>query len=262
MSDTTAEAADELRTVSVDGGRRVSYATYGDPDGTPVVFLHGTPGSRRLGALFDAAAGRRGVCLVAPDRPGFGASSPWPDRALDDTAAFLAPVLDDAGVDAAPVVGFSGGGPHALAMAAAEPTRVDAISLVASAVPPSVESDPPWSRRLVAALADRTPRLLGVTLRFQAAIAARSSPAFVASQYTADEREVPGDVAETVKRDFLEGFDAGASGAVTEFDLLSTPGSTCSTTSTVPFSSGTATPTPLSRSTAHVDSTSDWDGVG
>ncbi|MFB6123464.1 MAG: alpha/beta fold hydrolase [Haloferacaceae archaeon] len=228
MSDTTGtpnatDSTDEPRTVTLDDERRVSYATYGDPDGTPVVFLHGTPGSRRLGALFDAAATQSGVCLVAPDRPGFGASSPWSDRTLDDTAAFIAPVLDDAGVDAAPLVGFSGGGPHALAMAATEPSRVDGVSLVASAVPPSVESDPPRSRRLVAALAARTPRLLGGALRLQTAIAARASPAFVASQYTADERQVPADVAETVKRDFVEALDAGASGAVTEFALLSEP---------------------------------------
>ena len=28
-------------------GRQLGYADYGDPDGTPVMFFHGTPGSRR-----------------------------------------------------------------------------------------------------------------------------------------------------------------------------------------------------------------------
>ena len=55
-------------------GRRVAYATYGDPEGRPVVFCHGTPGSRLLARLLDAPATRRGVRVLAPDRPGVGES--------------------------------------------------------------------------------------------------------------------------------------------------------------------------------------------
>jgi pimeloyl-ACP methyl ester carboxylesterase len=29
-------------------GRTIGYATWGDPEGTPVFFAHGTPGSRRV----------------------------------------------------------------------------------------------------------------------------------------------------------------------------------------------------------------------
>ena len=36
----------------------MAYAECGDPGGVPVLFFHGTPGSRLLGALWDDADGR------------------------------------------------------------------------------------------------------------------------------------------------------------------------------------------------------------
>ncbi|AXG09865.1 alpha/beta fold hydrolase [Haloplanus rubicundus] len=203
--------------VSVAADRHVAYAEYGDPTGRPVLFLHGTPGSRRLGQLFDAPARREGVRIVAPDRPGYGASSPWPTRDLTDTGAFVAPVLDDAGVDRAGVVGFSGGGPHALALAATHADRVTSVDVVAGATPPDC---PPTPRvqRLLGRLASTTPRLLSGLLRVQAWLAG-VAPAVVVSQYAETER-VPDEVASLVARDFVDAVAASRRGAITELRLL------------------------------------------
>ncbi len=35
-----------MSTISLKDGRFLSYAEYGDPQGKPVFFFHGTPGSR------------------------------------------------------------------------------------------------------------------------------------------------------------------------------------------------------------------------
>ncbi|WP_295717376.1 alpha/beta fold hydrolase, partial [uncultured Halovibrio sp.] len=115
----------ETRIVRVDGEREIAYAEYGRSNGTPLVFFHGTPGSRRLGALLDRAARRHDVRVLAPERPGYGRSSPWPNRSVADAAEFVTPVLDDAGVDTARLVAFSGGGPYALSTAGAHPERGD-----------------------------------------------------------------------------------------------------------------------------------------
>jgi pimeloyl-ACP methyl ester carboxylesterase len=202
--------------VSVADDRHVAYAEYGDPTGRPVLFLHGTPGSRRLGRLFDTPARREGVRIVAPDRPGYGESSPWPTRDLTDTGAFVAPVLDDAGVDRAGVVGFSGGGPHALAFAATHADRVTSVDVVAGATPPAC---PPTPRvqRLLGRLASTTPRLLSGLLRVQAWLAG-VSPAVVVSQYT--DATVPDEVATLVARDFADAVSASRCGARTELRLL------------------------------------------
>jgi hypothetical protein len=55
---------ERLIPVTVDGGRTVAAAEWGDPDGFPVLSLHGTPGSR-LGRHPDEGAVRDlGIRLV------------------------------------------------------------------------------------------------------------------------------------------------------------------------------------------------------
>ncbi|MFB6102301.1 MAG: alpha/beta fold hydrolase [Haloplanus sp.] len=221
VPDPTAPSTDSVtvEAVSIRDGHRVSYAEYGDPDGVPVVFLHGTPGSHRLGGLFADAARRHGVRLLAIDRPGYGQSSPWPARDLTRTGAFVTPVLDDAGVARAGVVGFSGGGPHALALAATHGNRVAEVDLVAGATPPALTPHTPTIQRLVGRLATTTPLVLSGLFRGQAWLADRV-PAVVVSQYTAEPAALPDGVATLVARDFVEAVGHTRSGAVTELRML------------------------------------------
>ena len=205
-------------------GRRVAYDDYGDPDGTPVVVLHGTPGSRRVGALFDDPAREAGVCLLAPDRPGYGRSTPVPDRDLADTGATVAAVLEAEGVSRAGIVAFSGGGPHALAVAATRGDLVADVDIVSGAPPPSLTADLPAVQRLLGTLARQTPRLLRAALGVQTRLVARLPPAVVLAQYTtaAERAAVPPALAERVRRDFLEGVGRQRDGFVTETRLLAT----------------------------------------
>ncbi|WP_424018244.1 alpha/beta fold hydrolase [Halorientalis pallida] len=203
--------------VSLDGERRLAYAEYGAPDGTPVVFCHGTPGSRRLGELFDTAARERGIRILAPDRPGFGASSPWPGRSITDTARVVTAVLDDAGVERAGLIAFSGGCPYALATAATEPGRIERVDVIAGATPPDVGGTDPAVQRLLGGLATRTPTLLGGLLRGQAWLVRRRDPSVVVGQYTDDAAAIPDAAAEVVRADFVEALTTHRSGTITEF---------------------------------------------
>ncbi|MFB6072253.1 MAG: alpha/beta fold hydrolase [Halobacterium sp.] len=210
------ETAPNARTASAPGGS-VAYTEYGDPAGAPVVFLHGTPGSRVLASVYDDAASERGVRVIGFDRPGYGRTPPRPDYGPEDAGALVAAVLDDAGVDDAGLVAFSGGVPHALAATASHPDRVAGVDVVAGAVPPSYRGDTPTPQRVLGALAEATPRLLGALLRGQAWVADRRPPAFVTAQYTTDDApEVPPDVASAAKRDFLEALSETRAGAVRE----------------------------------------------
>lgn len=211
-----------VRTVSLGDGRQLSYAEYGGREGRPVVFLHGTPGSRVLARLFDDAARRNGVRLLAPDRPGYGRSSPWPGRTPTDTGEFVDAMLADAGVSRARVVGFSGGGAFALALAATRGELVSELDVISGAAPPSLSRDEPRVQRLLGSLARSTPRLLKGLFRGQAWLADRASPSIVVSQYATEDgrAEIPDDVAELVRRDFVAAFERSRSGAVTELRLL------------------------------------------
>ena len=179
-------------------GRTLSYATGGDPDGLPVVVHHGTPGSRLFGALLSEPAAETGVRLLVPDRPGYGRSSAPPaEWSWEEWPADLAELLDAESVDRAGTLGFSGGGPFALA--AASDDRVARVGLVSSVVPPAENA--------LATLAS-VPFALRAMFRLSKAVASLSGPNAVVSQYT--DRSVSDAVGEAVAADFHEALDRGA----------------------------------------------------
>jgi len=120
-----------LRILTLPDGRRVACAEYGDPGGLPVLALHGTPGSRLMFALADRAARERGVRLIAPERPGYGLSDYRHSESLAQIAEDLSAVADLYEVERFAVIGVSGGGPYAVAAAAAMPDRISLLALVA-----------------------------------------------------------------------------------------------------------------------------------
>ncbi|UIO99768.1 alpha/beta hydrolase [Halobaculum sp. CBA1158] len=209
----------EATTAPVSAERRVAYTEYGSPDGAPVVFLHGTPGSRLLGGLFDSVAADAGVRLLAPDRPGYGRSPPWTGRSVSDGARIVAAVLDDAGVAEADLLAFSGGAPSAFATAATRPDRVGRVEVVAGAPPPGIVDHRPAVQAVLGGLATTTPTLLRGLLGGQAWLARRLDPSFVVGQYTTGDpaEAVPERTAAIVREDFLEAFSRSRRGAVTEF---------------------------------------------
>ena len=126
--------------VQLPDGRRLDVWQGGDPRGTPVVFFHGTPGGRLQAALGDGAASRAGVRLLAFSRPGYGGSTDGPTT-LSSVGRDAGALADGLGLDAFAVLGVSGGGPYAVAAAAALPDRVRVVGVVAG-VGPLLELDP------------------------------------------------------------------------------------------------------------------------
>jgi pimeloyl-ACP methyl ester carboxylesterase len=115
-------------TITLADGRSLAYCEWGDPNGFPVMLMHGGPGSRLLCPDEDATAAAE-VRLLTVDRPGYGGSDRRPDPTLlgwaDDVRA-LANRLD---LERFAVVGFSAGGGYALACAARMPERISAVGL-------------------------------------------------------------------------------------------------------------------------------------
>lgn len=166
----------------------------GDGDGPLVVVLDG-PGSRGLAQAAAPIAADLGIRLVAPDRPGFGDSTPAPQHGIADWPADHAALLDALGVERAGVLAQSGGTPFALAAAAALPERVAALALI-GALAPLVESEPHRTAgrqlRTATTLARRAPWLLRAGLR-AAARGARKDPERAARKAT--KRMPPADAA-------------------------------------------------------------------
>jgi pimeloyl-ACP methyl ester carboxylesterase len=121
-------------TVTRDGGRVLrAYDTGGD--GLPLLWLHGTPNTGEPPAPLFAAAAELGLRWFGYDRPGYGGSTPVPDRSVASAAADAAAVADALGAQRFAVFGHSGGGMHALACAALLPSRITAAVSVSGLAP-------------------------------------------------------------------------------------------------------------------------------
>src|SRR5579864_7437570 len=121
--------------VTTSDGRTLAFCTWGDPDGTPVFSLHGTPGSR-LGRHPDEGVYRRaGVRVITYDRPGYGESTRNPGRDVAAAASDIAAIADSLGFHRFAVFGGSGGAPHALACGALLPDRVTRCASIVGPAP-------------------------------------------------------------------------------------------------------------------------------
>jgi pimeloyl-ACP methyl ester carboxylesterase len=121
--------------VQLPGGGTLRAYTTGPEDGLPVVWHHGTPNIGSPPRPLFAEAERLALRWVGYDRPGYGGSTPRPDRPVGSAAADVAAVVDALGIERFAVMGHSGGGPHALACAALLPDRVLAALSVSGPAP-------------------------------------------------------------------------------------------------------------------------------
>jgi pimeloyl-ACP methyl ester carboxylesterase len=112
----------------------LAWRRFGDPEGRPLIFFHGWPGSSAQAWLLDAAAQAHGFRGLAIDRPGIGAS-PICQRRLIDWPATIREFAQRLGISKFSVMGISGGGPYALACAARCPELLESVTVVCGAPP-------------------------------------------------------------------------------------------------------------------------------
>lgn len=130
------------RLLTLPQGRILAYDDVGDPTGTPVVYLHGTPDSRLARHPDDSVAAAAGVRLIAVDRPGAGDSTFHPGARLTSLGHDLARLLDALGIERVALLGWSAGGLFALASASVLGDRVAAVGLVGTLPPAEAHEDP------------------------------------------------------------------------------------------------------------------------
>lgn len=83
-----------MRNVRADDGRTLRVYADGDPSGYPVIVHHGTPASGRPFPPHVEDARRRGIRLIAYDRPGCGGSTPHPGRIVAEAAEDVRAIAD------------------------------------------------------------------------------------------------------------------------------------------------------------------------
>jgi pimeloyl-ACP methyl ester carboxylesterase len=153
--------------LSLADGRGLAYAEYGDPAGRPVLYCHGGLASRLDVAPLSAAFADQGVRLISPDRPGIGHSSYQRHRTLLDWPADVAQLADALGMGRFATVGWSAGGPYALACGHALADRVSAVAVLGTALPFEVVGTRKGLNRpdrIMLTLATRVPPVARATL--------------------------------------------------------------------------------------------------
>lgn len=131
-------AGEQGSIVSTSDGRQLGVCTWGDPDGAPMFWLHGTPGSRFLRDPGDGYL-RNHLRVFTYDRPGYGVSTRTPGRGGADAAADIRAIADAFGLEQFGVAGVSGGASPALAAAALLPDRVSRCATVVGSAPFTAE---------------------------------------------------------------------------------------------------------------------------
>lgn len=179
---------DSARWLEVDlpGGRTLEVVTAGPDQGTPLVFNTGSPGATAIFAPLVDAASVHGLRTVGYSRPGYGRSTRWMGRSVADAASDVAGLLDAIRADRFLTIGWSGGGPHALASACLLRDRCRGAVLVSSTAPQGM-ADLDWFAGMHEANVDeystalRGAEALTPLLEKQAAGMAKMQPADVAA---------------------------------------------------------------------------------
>jgi pimeloyl-ACP methyl ester carboxylesterase len=139
-----ASVGESLRTLETPDGRTLAFAVWGDPDGFPILALHGTPGCRLGRWPREEAYADAGVLFVTHDRAGYGRSDRRRGRRVADEVDDVRALADELGFDRFGVSGGSGGGPHVLACAALLPDQVIRAVCIVGVAPlgtPGLEQD-------------------------------------------------------------------------------------------------------------------------
>ena len=116
-------------------GRDLEVLTEGPTDGLPLIFHYGTPCAAVLYRPLVAEATQRKLRTIVYSRPGYATSTAKPGRSVADATADVQAILGELDLDQFVTIGWSGGGPHALACAAGFPDRCAAAVSLAGVAP-------------------------------------------------------------------------------------------------------------------------------
>jgi pimeloyl-ACP methyl ester carboxylesterase/DNA-binding CsgD family transcriptional regulator len=158
------------RQISLRSGRQIDFVEQGAADGKPVLMFHNLPYGVELPEAAIKQAHAEGLRIIAPFRPGMGATDYVQhadlNELLDKAADDCEDLLRQRGVSPVVVVSHAAGSPFALRFASRYPERVNRLIGVAQAPGwrPEWINDLPQRQRFVVRLAKHFPQVLPVVI--------------------------------------------------------------------------------------------------
>ena len=220
----------ETHYVRVGDKRQIAYCEYGNPQGIPVLYFHGTPGSRYEPLFGDQAAKEYGYRIIALERPGIGQSDYVKERRLLDWSQDVKDVAKQLGVRRFGVIGASGGGAYALACSYAIPELLE-FSVVMGSWAPVAAEPKLWEEmapldRFLGKLSQSAPWVFYVPFSLLGYAAQKLSPQgflklLESSMSAADKQLIANEeVAQFYADDIAEGFRQGVRGPADDAIIL------------------------------------------
>ncbi len=105
----------KTKLVTLSDGRKLELQIAGTPQSNAIVFHHGTPGASNTWTSWMLEVEKLGGFAFSNSRPGYGQSDRHEGRTVRDNSSDIAEVLEILGITQIVSIGWSGGGPHALA---------------------------------------------------------------------------------------------------------------------------------------------------
>jgi pimeloyl-ACP methyl ester carboxylesterase len=116
-------------------GRKLEVTEYGERAGHPTFFFHGLIGSHHQASYISDEAGRFGIRIIAPNRPGVGRSEFIERKTALESVADVEDVAEALQLDEFSLIGISGGTPYALAALSRLAHRVKTVTLISGMGP-------------------------------------------------------------------------------------------------------------------------------
>lgn len=150
-------------------GRSLYYEVYGDPNGKPVLFLHGMISGTKLPQENIMILRRNKIKLICPHRAGFGYSDiNRTKNKLDGFIADIVALLDHEKIYSCPVIGHLAGAYYAYLLANKISKRVERLRIINGVVPlrsTKQINQMNGRQRIIAYTAIYTPKLLPFLLK-------------------------------------------------------------------------------------------------
>jgi pimeloyl-ACP methyl ester carboxylesterase len=170
------------RLVRLADGRDLDVIVDGPASRSALVLIDGSPTGVAASPKEVGAAAAHDLRFVTFGRPGYADSTRLPGRSVADLAPDIRALAAEIGLDRLFVIGWSGGGPHALACAALLPDLVAGAATMAGVAPYEAEGLDWFAGMAPANLAE-----------FRAAATDPVALQGILERFAADHREVTGD---------------------------------------------------------------------
>jgi pimeloyl-ACP methyl ester carboxylesterase len=217
------------QTIKLYDGRIIGYHEFGDGNGKPLFYFHGSgAGSGYFARGLDTIASQNKIRIIAPDRPGIGLSDFQQDRTILDWSKDILQLAKSLNLTKFSIISESGGSVYALACAHEMPDRISSVSIVSGICPinaPFKKDDLTRQNRIMLSMFKRAPGWLlkSSFQKVQKGLQQNPEKYFLASVKRAKEAEKKIFVIEAYQKIFIKSvlaaFDQGFDGPLKDIRL-------------------------------------------